>query len=207
MGVQQAPTASGCTRQPPVAGQCFPPIPPGQELREPAQCATSVPSVSTVRRAVRRSVWRRSVLFQRRRAAVGAVHPAVGPANQRRRDYLADRRASRYPWDGGWLIWDVLSTTHLGYDTHTGPYDESHLRPHLRLDAVAHAAASRPPGRDSRPGLAAGPAARAPVRLHIGLSQSNVVHGQGHLALAHHYTPLAAWHPSWLPDTPPVLLS
>ena len=118
MGVQQAPTASGCTRQPPVAGQCFPPIPPGQELREPAQCATSVPSVSTVRRAVRRSVWRRSVLFQRRRATVGAVHPAVGPANQRRRDYLADRRASRYPWDGGWLIWDVLSTTHLGYDTH-----------------------------------------------------------------------------------------
>ena len=192
---------------PPVAGQCFPPIPPGQELREPAQCATSVPSVSTVRRAVRRSVWRRSVLFQRRRATVGAVHPAVGPANRRRRDYLAEGRASRYPWDGGWLIWDVLSTTHLGYDTHTGPYDESHLHTHLRLDAVAHAAASRPPGRDSRPGLAAGPAARAPVRLHIGLSQSNVVHGQGHLALVHHYTPLTAWHPSWLPDTPPVLLS
>ena len=118
---------------------------------------------------------------------------------------MAEHHAT--PWDGGWLIWDVLSTTHLGYDTHTGPYDESHLRPHLRLDAVAHAAASRPPGRDSRPGLAAGPAARAPVRPHIGLSQSNVVHGQGHLALVHHYTPLTAWHPSWLPDTPPVLLS
>ena len=90
---------------PPVAGQCFPPIPPGQELREPAQCATSVPSVSTVRRAVRRSVWRRSVLFQRRRATVGAVHPAVGPANQRRRDYLADGRASRYPL--GWRLVDL----------------------------------------------------------------------------------------------------
>ena len=113
MGVQQAPTASGCTRQPPVAGQCFPPIPPGQELREPAQCATSVPSVSTVRRAVRRSVWRRSVLFQRRRAAVGAVHPAVGPANPRRRDYLAESRASRYPL--GWRLVDLGCALYYTY--------------------------------------------------------------------------------------------
>ena len=82
-----------------------PQSPLGQELREPAQCATSVPSVSTVRRAVRRSVWRRSVLFQRRRAAVGAVHPAVGPANPRRRDYLAESRASRYPL--GWRLVDL----------------------------------------------------------------------------------------------------
>ena len=113
MGVQQAPTASGCTRQPPVAGQCFPPIPPGQELREPAQCATSVPYVSTVRRAVRRSVWRRSVLFQRRRAAVGAVHPAVGPANPRRRDYLAEGRASRYPL--GWRLVDLGCALYYTY--------------------------------------------------------------------------------------------
>jgi len=113
MGVQQAPTASGCTEQPPVASQCFPPIPPGQELREPAQCATSVPYVSTVRRAVRRSVWRRSVLFQRRRAAVGAVHPAVGPANHRRRDYLADSRASRYPL--GWRLVDLGCALYYTY--------------------------------------------------------------------------------------------
>ena len=90
-----------------------PPIPPGQELREPAQCATSVPYVSTVRRAVRRSVWRRSVLFQRRRAAVGAVHPAVGPANPRRRDYLAESRASRYPL--GWRLVDLGCALYYTY--------------------------------------------------------------------------------------------
>ena len=31
---------------------------------------------------------------------------------------MAEHHAT--PWDGGRLIWDVLSTTHLGYDTH-GP--------------------------------------------------------------------------------------
>ena len=31
---------------------------------------------------------------------------------------MAEHHAT--PWDGGRLIWDVLSTTtHLGYDTHT----------------------------------------------------------------------------------------
>ena len=62
---------------------------------------------------------------------------------------MAEHHAT--PWDGGWLIWDVLSTTHLGYDTHTGPYIGSHLHTHLRFYAAAHmrlASRAGAPARD-----------------------------------------------------------